>query len=87
MNKNGVKFQIRTIFAYFTTMTNDINYQQGRMIKDPKTMLPNERVVWQQQCAQHARNYLFSIGQPLVYRRADGHTVAEYADGSIVLVR
>ena len=57
------------------------------MVKNPKTMLPNERVEWQQECAQQARAYLFSIGQPLVYRRADGHTVAEYADGSIVVVR
>lgn len=57
------------------------------MVKDPKTMLPNERVEWQRECAQYTRAYLFSIGQPLVYRRADGHTVAEYADGSIVVVR
>jgi len=68
-------------------METDINFKQGRIVKDPKTMLPNERVEWQQECAQQARAYLFSIGQPLVYRRADGHTVAEYADGSIVVVR
>lgn len=68
-------------------MKTDINYKQGRMVKDPKTMRPNERVEWQQECAEHARTYLFSIGQPLVYRRADGRTVAEYADGSIVVVR
>lgn len=68
-------------------MKNDIQYQQGRMIKDPRTMQPEEQAEWQRQCAQHAREYLFSIGQPLVYRRSDGHTVAEYADGRITVVR
>lgn len=68
-------------------VTTDISYRQGRMVKDPQTMTPAEHAEWQLDCAQHVRDYLFSIGQPLVYRRQDGHTVAEHKDGRVVVVR
>ncbi|TAE32518.1 MAG: hypothetical protein EAZ91_04140 [Cytophagales bacterium] len=68
-------------------MKNDIQYKQGRMVKDPQSMQPAEHAEWQRQCAQYVRGYLFSIGQPLVYRRSDGHTIAEYADGRVVVIR
>jgi hypothetical protein len=68
-------------------MNQEISFRQGRMSKDPRTMNDAERANWQQACALHTRTYLFSIGQPLVYKRLDGHTVAEYADGAIVVLR
>ena len=68
-------------------MTVDVTYRQGHMRKDPRTMTPVERAKWELRCARQARDYLFSIGQPLVYRRSDGHTVAEYEDERIVVVR
>lgn len=68
-------------------MDETIQYKRGRMTKDPDQMSYAERMAWQERCAQNAREYLFSIGQPLVYKRADGHTVAEYSDGRTVVVR
>ena len=68
-------------------MTNDVQYQTGKMVKDPRKMTHKERIQWQKQCAQNARDYLFSINQPLVYKRPDGHTVAEYKNGQILVVR
>jgi hypothetical protein len=53
------------------------------MTKDPRTMTPAEKKEWTARCEREAREYLFSIGQPLVYRRADGQMVAEYKDGVI----
>ncbi|QMW04315.1 hypothetical protein [Spirosoma foliorum] len=57
------------------------------MEKDPRNMTDQELVIWQKQCAESARTYLFSINQPLVYIREDGHTVAEYKDGNVLVVR
>lgn len=57
------------------------------MTKDPFYMTEEELAEWELECAADARKYLFSIGQPLVYRREDGHTVAEYKDGRIEIVR
>lgn len=68
-------------------MTDNITYQQGVMVKDPRHMTDQELTVWQKQCAENARAYLFSINQPLVYIREDGHTVAEYKDGNVVIIR
>jgi hypothetical protein len=68
-------------------MNNEVRFQQGVMIKDPRTMTEQELVRWQKQCAENARDYLFSINQPLVYIREDGHTVAEYKDGNVVVIR
>jgi|GEM_PF-280475 len=62
-------------------MVSDVAYKTGTMAKDPREMTDAERVVWQAQCADDARRWLFSIGQPLVYRTTDGQLVAEYADG------
>jgi predicted AAA+ superfamily ATPase len=65
----------------------EIKYQVGEMTKDPRDMSDAEREKWQKQCTTDARKYLFSIGQPMVYKREDGHTVAEYEDGRIEIVR
>ena len=64
-------------------MFSDVAYKIGTMVKDPRDMTGAEQVVWQQQCAEDARTYLFSIDQPLVYRNADGQLMAEHADGRI----
>lgn len=65
----------------------EIKYQVGTMTKDPVDMDESELAEWEKECAEDARKYLFSIGQPLVYRREDGHTVAEYEDGRIEIIR
>lgn len=56
--------------------------RKGSMVKSPFDMTPEELKVWQQELKVKAREYLFSIGQPLVYRK-DGRMIAEYADGRI----
>lgn len=61
--------------------TDSIDYKKGRMIKDPRDMTDAERAEWQRGCAENTRDYLFSIGQPLVYEQSDGLFVAEYKDG------
>ena len=68
-------------------MNEDVKYQQGVMVKDPRQMTDQEFIAWQKQCAENTRAYLFSINQPLVYIRQDGHTVAEYKDGNILVIR
>ena len=56
--------------------------KEGRMEKSPLDMTCAERKDWYEQIQKNARAYLFSIGQPLVYK-ADGTMIAEYADGTI----
>lgn len=56
------------------------------MTKDPRTMTTAERKEWAARCERETREYLFSIGQPLVYRRGDGQMVAEYKDGVIKVI-
>ena len=56
--------------------------KKGRMKKSPFYMQPEELKRWEEKEKAHVRNYLFSIGQPLVYKK-NGKMVAEYADGRI----
>ena len=56
--------------------------KKGRMKKSPLSMNPEELKAWKEQETAYVRNYLFSIGQPLVYKK-DGQMIAEYADGQI----
>ncbi len=75
------------IFAKKTqTMTEEITLKVGEMVKRPSSMNEQERDAWHQQIAQQAKDYLFSIGQPLVYER-EGHIVAEHQDGRILIIR
>lgn len=67
-------------------MKGDIQFKTGRRTNDPHSMTQEERSQWQQQLAANARDYLFSIGQPLVYKR-DGHIVAEHKDGRLQVIR
>ncbi|MGG7665400.1 hypothetical protein [Dyadobacter sp. BHUBP1] len=67
-------------------MKEDIQFKIGHRTNDPCSMTREERSQWQQQLAVNARDYLFSIGQPLVYKR-DGHVVVEHKDGRIQVIR
>lgn len=62
---------------------NDITYKKGLMVKRPGIMTASELKEWKQKSYERAREYLFSIGQPLVYYQQDGTPVAEYKDGRI----
>jgi hypothetical protein len=55
----------------------------GIMEKQPGKMTEPELRAWKADSFQRARQYLFSIGQPLVYYQKDGTPVAEYKDGRI----
>lgn len=67
-------------------MSDDVVFKIGRMTKDLRRMTMEERDQWQKEAAIRAKDYLFSIGQPLVYKR-DGHVIAEYKDGRVEIVR
>ncbi|ETZ19278.1 hypothetical protein [Pedobacter sp. V48] len=56
--------------------------KKGRMKKSPFHMQPEELKRWEEKEKAYVRNYLFSIGQPLVYKK-NGKMVAEYADGRV----
>jgi hypothetical protein len=60
--------------------------RKGTMTKSPFKMTLEEEREWQVQKQLEARAYLFSIGQPLVYKK-DGVMIAEYADGTVKPVR
>ncbi len=54
----------------------------GEMPKPIYSMTANERKAYYEAAAIKTREYLFSIGQSLVYRK-NGRMIAESADGSI----
>jgi hypothetical protein len=59
-----------------------IKYRTGTMTKSPFDMDDAEYKIWQEKGKIETREYLFSIGQPLVYF-IDNQTVIEYSDGTI----
>lgn len=59
--------------------------KKGTMTKSPFLMTVEEREEWQVRMQAKARTYLFSIGQPLVYKK-NGQMIAEYANGNIELL-
>ena len=67
-------------------MKEEIQFKIGSRTNDPRSMTSEERSHWQQQLIANVRDYLFSIGQPLVYKR-DGHVVAEHKDGRLQVIR
>lgn len=69
-----------------SAMGDDVVFKVGRMVKDPRSMTREEHAEWQKEAAIRTRDYLFSIGQPLVYKR-DGRVVAEYKDGRVQVIR
>ncbi len=60
--------------------------KKGEMIKAPWDMTEVEREAWYKHNQIKAENYLFSIGQPLVYQKGS-EIIAEYADGKTEVVR
>jgi len=64
-------------------VTEESFIKKGRMVKSPSKMQPKELEEWEEKEKAYVRNYLFSIGQPLVYQK-NGKMLAEYADGRIV---
>jgi hypothetical protein len=69
-----------------SSMSDEVVFKVGRMTKDPRSMTREERIEWQKETAKRTRDYLFSIGQPLVYKR-DGRVVAEHKDGRVQIIR
>ena len=59
--------------------------RKGRMTKSPFKTTFEEEKAWRIEKQRKARVFLFSIGQPLVYKK-DGVMIAEYADGRKVHV-
>ena len=57
----------------------------GKMKKSPLTMSAGELKRWKKSMGEDIRAYLFSIGQPLVYRK-EGKMVAEHSNGEIELI-
>jgi len=55
------------------------------MTKSPFKTTFEEEKAWRIEKQRKARVFLFSIGQPLVYKK-DGVMIAEYADGRKVPV-
>ena len=60
--------------------------RKGKMTKSPFDMTFEEEKAWRIEKQAEARAFLFSIGQPLVYKK-DGEMIAEYADGRIKPIR
>lgn len=60
--------------------------KKGRMTKHPMEMTESEIHEWSRTIQERAKYHLFSIGQPLVYRK-DGIMVAEFADGRVKRLR
>ena len=63
-------------------MLKEIKYRIGSMTKSPHEMSQIELQKWQEEGKKEAKEYLFSINQPVVYFK-DDVVVAEYADGKI----
>ncbi len=69
-----------------TDIPDDQLVKKGKMIKAPWKMTSTERDKWESKMQVEAKEYLFSIGQPLVYEK-NGHMIAEYADGRVKVIR
>ena len=63
-------------------ISEEILLKKGTMERSPLDMTVAERNQWYKDIQQKAKEYLFSIGQPLVYK-VNGIMIAEYADGRI----
>ena len=65
--------------------TDDL-LKKGEMVTAPWDMNPIERQAWYKLNQIKAQDYLFSIGQPLVFEKK-GRMIAEHADGTIEVIR
>lgn len=64
----------------------EIPVKGGKLPANFDDMTIEELKVWERAMQKEAEEYLFSIGQPLVYRK-DGHMIAEHADGTVYIIR
>ena len=64
----------------------DFAISVGTLQKPIYEMSADEKSIFYKEMNIETRRYLFSIGQPLVYKK-DNKVVAEYADGTINIVR
>lgn len=58
----------------------------GRMKKNIATMTPEEYKQWQFEVNKDAKQSLFALNMPFVYKK-DGIVLAEYPDGKIEIIR
>ena len=65
---------------------SEIATYRGRLEKSIAQMTQSEREEHYKVSANRTREFLFSIGQPLVHQK-NGYLVAEYADGKITIIR
>jgi hypothetical protein len=56
--------------------------KKGKKPANLDQMTPTEYKEWEHSMQKDAEAYLFSIGQPLVYKK-DGKYITQYSDGSI----
>jgi hypothetical protein len=59
---------------------------RGEMAKPIIDMTLEERQLWKKEINQKIRKTLFEINMPFVHQ-IDGNIVAEYADGTIKIIR
>jgi|EndMetStandDraft_4_1072995.scaffolds.fasta_scaffold00531_14 hypothetical protein len=64
----------------------ELMVKKGKMTKKPWLMSPAERGEWFGSIQKEAKAYLFSIGQPVVYKKGENF-IAEYADGSTKVLK
>ena len=64
----------------------DFAISTGTLQKPIYEMSADEKSTFYKEMNIETRRYLFSIGQPMVYKKGT-HVVAEYADGTINIVR
>lgn len=57
--------------------------RKGELEKPLHEMTEHEREQWHKEIPNKVREYLFSIGQPLIYENENGDFIAEYSDGRI----
>lgn len=63
----------------------EIKFREGNMMKRPTEMTSEELKNWDEKGQKEIREYLFSINQPLVYKK-DGNYVTEDKHGNISII-
>lgn len=64
----------------------ELPIKRGKLPANFDSMSIEEMKAWERAMQKEAEEYLFSIGQPLVYEK-DGQMIAQHADGSISPIR
>ncbi|HLR50120.1 MAG TPA: hypothetical protein VK076_06075 [Candidatus Sphingobacterium stercoripullorum] len=63
--------------------TNRELVRKGELEKPLYEMTEAEKEQWYKEIPEKVRAYLFSIGQPLVYKNEKGEYIAEHSDGRV----